>query len=59
MVGGGSSTNCSVAVGSRAKTAMTLLEVFTEHSSAQLHGATAGLTEVELDQLVAYLPSVE
>lgn len=35
--------------------AATVREVFTAHNAAQLHGATAGLTEAEVDQLVAYL----
>lgn len=39
--------------------AATLREVFTEHNAAQLHGATAALTEQELDQLVAYLLALE
>jgi len=39
--------------------AATVREVFTVHNAAQLHGATAALTEQELDQLVAHLLALE
>lgn len=39
--------------------ASTLRAVFSEHNTAQLHGETATLTDEELDQLVAYLLSLE
>jgi YVTN family beta-propeller protein len=38
--------------------AQTLRKIFTEHNPDDLHGLTSGLTEAEMDQLVAYLRSL-
>ncbi len=38
--------------------AVTLHELFTEHNSQNMHGLTQGLSEVELDDLVAFLRSL-
>ena len=38
--------------------AETLHEIFTDHNATNMHGLTTGLSEVELDDLVAYLRSL-
>lgn len=39
--------------------AATVRDVLTTHNAEDLHGVTSGLTEAELDQLVAFLLSLE